>query len=83
MKIRGITGSSLLQARASVAAAGVFAERTLAKATASTTSLWRVVAINGITMYEGFHSLFDSPGPIQFSAVARGIKRLPAFCGHD
>jgi hypothetical protein len=47
------------------------------------TLLLRVVAIDGNTMHEGFYSLFDSPGPIQFSAVDRGIKWQPAFSGHD
>jgi inner membrane protein len=43
----------LLQARASLAAAGIVAERTLATPTAFNTLLWRVVAIDGNTMHEG------------------------------
>lgn len=59
-------------ARASLVARGVQAERVLVTPVAFSSLLWRVVAVRGDRVLEGFHSLLDAPGPMHFDAFDRG-----------
>jgi inner membrane protein len=59
-------------ARASLQAQGVAAERLLVTPAAFTSLLWRVVAVSGNDVHEGFHALVDAPGPMRFHRFERG-----------
>jgi hypothetical protein len=47
-------------------------ERVLVTPAAFSSVLWRVVAVSGDRVHEGFHSLLDAPGPMRFDAFDRG-----------
>jgi inner membrane protein len=70
------------QARQSLAARGIAHDRMLVTPTPFNTLLWRVVAVQGDVLHEGFHSLLDAPGAIEFTAFARGSAWLPALGEH-
>jgi inner membrane protein len=64
-------------AQASLVKQGIRAERVLVTPTAFNSLLWRVVAIEGAFFHEGFHSLLDAPGPMQFDRFDRGLAIEP------
>lgn len=86
-----------LQARASLRAQGVAAERVLVTPAPLQTLLWRVVALPDdpadTRFHEAYVSLFDGPGPVRFEAHDRGaalmathgqappVARLTTFAG--
>lgn len=59
-------------AQDSLRAQGVQVDRLLVTPAAFTSLLWRVVAVSGPQVHEGFHSLLDAPGPIRFDRFERG-----------
>ena len=60
-------------AQASLGAQGLSGERLLVVPTPFNTVLWRVLAIDGDSYLEGFHSLLDRGGEIEFSRHPRGL----------
>lgn len=73
----------LAQARESLRAQGLPAERVLATPTPFNTLLWRVVAVGDGRIHEGFHSLLDAPGPLRFEAFDQGRLLAEALPAHD
>ena len=59
-------------ARASLETQGVQVDRVLVTPAAFSSVLWRVVAVSGDRVHEGFHSLLDATGPMRFDAFDRG-----------
>jgi inner membrane protein len=62
------------QARSSLAAQGIRAERVLVTPAPFSMLLWRVVAMEGDRYHEGFHGLLDAEGPMKFDAFDRGLR---------
>ena len=60
-------------AQTSLGAQGLSGERLLVVPTPFNTVLWRVLAIDGDSYLEGFHSLLDRGGEIEFSRHPRGL----------
>lgn len=60
-------------ALASLHSQGIHAERVLVTPAPFSTLLWRIVAIDGDSYHEGFHSLLDDARPIEFDRFERGI----------
>lgn len=69
-------------ARASLAAQGIAAEHVLATPTPFNTVLWRVVAVDGGSVHEGFRSLLDREPQIRFDRFDRGAAWMPALGQH-
>jgi inner membrane protein len=70
-------------ANESLAAQGVAAERVLVTPSAFNSVLWRVVAVAGDEVHEGFYSLFDATPRIGFDRFARGNALVDELSGHD
>ena len=69
-------------ARASLAAQGIAAERMLVTPAPLNTVLWRVVAVKGDMVHEGFRSLLDREPQMRFDRFDRGAAWWPALAAH-
>ncbi len=81
----GLYAQSQVQAIAerSLAAAGIKADRILVSPTPFNTVLWRVVAMTpGADWYEGYHSLLDSPEPIDFVRRQTDVEARQRHAGN-
>ena len=63
---------------AELALQGIAAEQMLVTPTAFNTALWRVLVLHGEHYSEGFHSLLDAPGRLEFDRFDRGSPALAA-----
>ncbi len=70
-------------ARESLAAQGIAAERVLVTPTAFNSVLWRVVAVQGDSYFEGFRSLLDGTPQMSFDRFPRGQAFAVELTGHD
>lgn len=78
-----LQGQAERHARESLAAQGVAAERVLVTPAAFSALLWRVVAVDGGSYYEGFHGVLDPPGPMRFDRFDRGTRLEPLVAASD
>ncbi len=73
----------LQQARGALAAQGIQPERLLATPSPFNTVLWRVVAVQGDAVHEGFYSFLDRPGAMHFDRFDRGLALAQALAAND
>ena len=74
-QVRGVAERSL-------AAQGIRAERVLVTPAPLQTLLWRVVAVSGNDVHEGFRSLLDAGETMRFDRFERGLPLREALRGH-
>lgn len=70
-------------ATAALAQQGLAFEHLLVTPTPFNTVLWRVLAVNGAHYHEGFHSLLDASGPLQFDRFDRDNRLAAELKGDD
>jgi inner membrane protein len=70
-------------ALASLAAQGVAAERVLVTPSPFNSVLWRVVAVTGDEVHEGFYSFFDPTARMQFDRFDRGRALADELSGNE
>jgi inner membrane protein len=81
----GLVAQNLIEreARRDLAAQGLPAERVLVTPAPFNTLLWRIVAVDGESVHEGFRSFFDGPGPIRFLRYDQGAALRTLTQGHE
>ena len=72
----------LQHAYTSLRAAGLSTKQVFATPAPFSTALWRVVAVDGDHMHEGFYALLDGGRPIRFDAFDRGTALLMQNADH-
>jgi len=72
----------LQHAYTSLRAAGLSTKQVFATPAPFSTALWRVVAVDGDHMHEGFYALLDGGRPIRFDAFDRGTALLIQNADH-
>jgi inner membrane protein len=72
----------LQHAHTSLRAAGLSTEQVFATPAPFSTALWRVVAVDGDHMHEGFYALLDGGRPIRFDSFDRGTALLTQNADH-
>ncbi len=72
----------LQHAHTSLRAAGLSTDRVFATPAPFNTVLWRVVAVDGEHLHEGFYSLMDDGRPVRFDAFERGADLLEKQAAH-
>jgi inner membrane protein len=72
----------LQHAHTSLRAAGLSTDRVFATPAPFNTVLWRVVAVDGEHLHEGFYSLLDAGRPVRFDAFERGAGLLEKHAEH-
>jgi inner membrane protein len=69
-------------AQASLRGAGLSTEQVFVTPAPFNTVLWRVVAVDGEHLHEGFYSLLDAGRPVRFDAFERGAGLLEKHAEH-
>ena len=69
-------------ARESLQAQGLPSQQLLVTPAPFNTVLWRVVAVDGEHVHEGFYSLLDAGRPVRFDAFERGADLLKKHAEH-
>lgn len=72
----------LAHAQASLRGAGLSTEQLFVTPAPFNTVLWRVVAVDGDHLHEGFYSLLDAGRPVRFDAFERGAGLLAQHAEH-
>jgi inner membrane protein len=72
----------MVHAQASLRSAGLSTEQVFVTPAPFNTVLWRVVAVDGDHLHEGFYSLMDQGRAVRFDAFERGTALMEAQAHH-